>query len=250
MMELPLLHIAVTLLTVLLAGVIRGYAGFGFSALVVSTLSLIMSPSVAVGLALICEMAASLHLLPYIRSHIQWRMLWALVAGSFVATPLGVWLLATLPAAAVRATIAVIVLLLCSVLLSNRHFENLRKTRFAVMTGCISGAFNGIGALGGMPIVIYCMLASLSANQIRASLAIFFLVTDFYAAGLVAARGLYTDQVLWLVALSMPPLFVGVWLGNRRFSAATEQSYKRFTVGLLVVLSLAGLVRTAYDVLT
>jgi uncharacterized membrane protein YfcA len=61
--------------SILLAGIIRGYSGFGFSMTAVVSLSLVMPPPEAVPMILLLEVAASLWLLPRVWRQIDWKSL-------------------------------------------------------------------------------------------------------------------------------------------------------------------------------
>ena len=60
---------------ILLAAVIRGYSGFGFSALTVTSLSLILPPAEVVPTAFLLEIAASMFMLPMVWRSIDWQIL-------------------------------------------------------------------------------------------------------------------------------------------------------------------------------
>jgi len=81
------------------AAVVRGYSGFGFSLLAITSLSLFLPPTEIVPSIFIMEVAASLHLLPGVWRDIHWRSLLWLTVGSLVGTPFGVYALAHAPPA-------------------------------------------------------------------------------------------------------------------------------------------------------
>lgn len=76
----PLLLIA-SLLIVFGAGVVRGFAGFGFSALSVAGLALLVSPAKVVPAIFMLEVLASLSLLRSAARDIDWHWLGWLIAG-------------------------------------------------------------------------------------------------------------------------------------------------------------------------
>ncbi len=60
-------------LVILVAGIIRGYSGFGFSMIAVISLSLVMPPTEIVPVILVLEVIASMWLLPRICRQIHWK---------------------------------------------------------------------------------------------------------------------------------------------------------------------------------
>jgi len=57
------------------AAFIRGYSGFGFSALTVTSLSLILPPAEVVPSAFMLEIAASIYMLPLVWRSVNWKVL-------------------------------------------------------------------------------------------------------------------------------------------------------------------------------
>jgi len=73
-----------------LAAIIRGFSGFGFSALTVTSLSLILPPAEVVPTAFLLEIAASIHMLPLVWRQVDWKILRWLVLGAVLGTPFGI----------------------------------------------------------------------------------------------------------------------------------------------------------------
>src|SRR5262245_34149254 len=97
-----------SVLCVFLAAIVRGYSGFGFSLLSITAISLVLPPAQIVPSIFMLEVAASLHLLPGIWRDIHWRAISLLFVGCIIATPIGVWLLSSIPAAPMTVALAVV----------------------------------------------------------------------------------------------------------------------------------------------
>ena len=96
-LELNLLESGWCFLVILTAAVIRGYSGFGFSALTVAGLTMILPPAEVIPIAFLLELGASTHMLPLVWKDIDWNRLRWLTIGMLIATPIGVYLLSILP---------------------------------------------------------------------------------------------------------------------------------------------------------
>ena len=226
------------------AAIVRGYSGFGFSALLVTSLSLVMVPAEVVPIALMLEVVASVHLLPKVWKDVDRRLVGLLFLGSIIAMPFGVHMLAILPAAPMRLALYIICLLAALAIWRGFSVAGGHGTRHYLGAGLISGLVNGATAMGGLMIVIFLLTGSVTAAAMRASLIAFFLVMDLGATVLTGAESLLTDDVLLRTAVFVPPLLLGNWLGHRKFVASAPQSFRRYTLILLMVLSAAGLLRT------
>ena len=78
---------------VMVGGIMRGFAGFGTTLIMVPFFSLLMSPTEAVFIALATDVFVMLPLLPRATKNAQWNHIWPMIIGSFLATPLGVMVL-------------------------------------------------------------------------------------------------------------------------------------------------------------
>lgn len=231
------------LAAVFAAAAVRAYAGFGMSALLVSGLSLMLPPAEIVPVTLLLEAAASTALLPAIRRDLDWAIMRPLLAGAVPAVPLGAWLLASLPDAAMRALLSLLVL--AATVAVWRGFT-LRRSPGAAghgAVGAVSGAMFGAVAIGGLPVVAWLLACSTRAAAARAILALLLLSMGLYGAAVAGAFGLLDAQGLWRAALFLPPLLVGVALGNRRFVTSSQDSWRQVALALLALLAVAGLVR-------
>ncbi len=84
---LGLLELSYVLAAILAAAFVRGYTGFGLSALIVTSVTLVLPPAEVVPIALVLEIAASVHMLPLVRKQVDWRILGWLSLTSFAAIP-------------------------------------------------------------------------------------------------------------------------------------------------------------------
>ncbi|MBM3573374.1 MAG: hypothetical protein FJX52_13615, partial [Alphaproteobacteria bacterium] len=97
--EVPPLGLAFVVLALFGAAVVRGYSGFGFSMLAISSMTLVLPPAQVVPIVLLLEISASIHMLPGVCRQIDWRSLVPLMVGNALGTPVGIVALVALPAA-------------------------------------------------------------------------------------------------------------------------------------------------------
>lgn len=221
----------------------RGYSGFGAPALVVTGGSLVVAPQTLVPLILMLDVAASVGQLRGVLRDIEWRRLWLLLLGSAPATPLGVLALDLVPADAARVVVALYVIVISVVLLRGWRLQRPVGDIGVVLLGAACGFITGLIAMGGMIVVTFLTADGTRPAALRATLIAYFLPLDGFATLLFALQGRYTAAGLTAVAFALPILALGVWIGGRHFLAATPEQFRRFTLGLLIVLGIAALVR-------
>lgn len=227
----------------LVASVVRGLTGFGFSAIIVTGLSLILLPAQTVVLALLLEIVASIHLLPSAWKNINWPLLGALGIGLLVGTPIGVSLLAWLDPDVMRLVISSLVLTFALLLFNGYSYRGPQNFSAYSGVGLLSGICNGTAALGGLPIVTFLLSTQAKVETTRATLIAAFLGTDIYALILAGGHGLVTSVSLIYALISLPIVIGGVSLGKRLFNKASPRFFKRSAILLLLGLSLTGIIR-------
>ena len=226
-----------------LASLARGYSGFGFSAVLVASWSLVTEPSVAVALALVMEVTASVIQAFSVWRAIPWRRVGCLIAGAAVGTPAGVWLLAHAPLEATRLGIALFVLVLAIALLAGFQFRRRASGAGTVAVGVVSGVANGAVAMGGLPVALFLTADGDSPARIRAAVIAYFFLLDLMGLAFLAREGLLRQETLAHAVAAFPVLMVGMWLGARHFLGATAESFRRTTLWILIGLALLGIGR-------
>ncbi len=236
---------AAVMLAGLAAGALaRGYSGFGFSALLVASWSLVGAPVQAVGVALVLEVTASVFQAVSVWRDIPWRRVGLLIAGAAVGTPLGVHVLAVTDAATLRLGIALFVLLASAVLAAGFKFKARASAPLVLAIGALSGACNGAVAMGGLPVAVFLTADGVSPAALRASVVAYFFLLDLTGLAFLRNEGLAGPDTLALAVLCLPVLLLGMWLGGRHFLGATPAGFRRVTLGLLAGLAVLGIIRT------
>lgn len=239
---LLLINIA-ALIFVFLAAIVRGYSGFGFSLLAITSLSLIMEPAEIVPSIFMLEIAASLHLLPGIWRDIHWRSLLPLIAGCFIGTPIGVALLASLPSATLQIALAVFVLVAAALLWRGFSLKKVPSPLGAGAVGGVAGFCNGAFGIAGPPAILFYFSAPAGHTIGRASLVAFFLATDLIGLPMLWQAGLVTPETAYRALAFLVPLMAGVWLGARSFKSADPARFRKIVLLLLAVLAVLSAIK-------
>ena len=225
---------------VFVAAFVRGYSGFGFSAMVIAASSLVTNPLNFVAVVVILETAMSLQAAKGAGPDVDWRRVWLLMAGAAVGLPLGLWILTGVSEDTARALVSGYVLVMCLILLVGwRLRHEVRGTGNAV-AGLVSGIANAPG-MGGLPVAAFFAAQPMQASVFRATLIAYFPLLDLYSAPLYWWAGLVSWNTLWASLVALPLTFLGNWLGGRHFFGSDPQDFRRFAILLLAVLAILGL---------
>ncbi len=243
------------LLVSLGAGVVRGFAGFGYSALCVAGLALFVAPATVVPAVLALEILASVSLMRGSLADADRDWLRPLLVGNLLFVPVGILVLVLLPETLLRLLVGA-ALLVSAVglrLASRRVIPSTRALRIGA--GVASGLLNGIAASGGVVAAMLMAAVRLPPAALRGTMVSFLMFAAGYAllcAVLVPAgagtRLLGADTLRWGLLLA-PTMLAGVWIGRHSFSRADPARYRGHVLTLLIVISALGTARAAIDLL-
>ncbi len=220
------------------AAIVRGYSGFGFSLLAITSLSLALPLAEIIPPVFMMEVAASLSLLPSIWRDIHWKALRLLWLGCLIGTPVGVWFLASVPAAPMKIGLAGAVLAAVGLLWSGYVRKSMPGAGATIATGGVAGLLNGAFGIVAPPVIIFFFGSPAGATISRASLIAFFIGTDTTGLGFLAREGLVTADGFYRFLMLVPALLTGQWLGARSFKNAEPAEFRRWVLGILIVLAL------------
>lgn len=225
------------------AGFVRGYSGFGFAALVVTSAALVADPLILVPVVILADLALTAQQARGIRAAVDWRRVALLFGGCLAGVPLSVWALSMVGVDVARAVISAYVLAMCGVLAMGWQFRHPPGGAAHLGTGLISGLANG-AAVGGLPVAAFFAAQAMPAATFRATLIAYFTLLDLWTLPVMVWAGMLTWQTCILTLILFPMMSLGVWAGGRRFLSAAPQDFRRFAILLLAVLALAGLARS------
>jgi uncharacterized protein len=224
------------------AGMVRGFAGFGAAMLMTPVFSALYGPAVGIALCLLLEIAVALPLLPRVARLVDWRRIGVILAAAVVGAPLGNFVLTKVAPEPMRWAISAIVLAAVAMLASGWRYHGKPHLAATLATGVSSGFLNGLSGMAGPPIAFYYLSSNEPAAQVRANLTTYFVFVDLVAMAVFAARGLIGWPTLLHGLVLTPAVVLGGLLGERLFPLASEVFYRRLALVLLVAVAIGSLI--------
>jgi uncharacterized protein len=227
------------------AGLVRGFSGFGLSAVLVASGAFFVAPKSLIPSAQALEVIASIWMIPSIWRDVNWKWLTPLGLAYLFAIPLGVAALAYAPQDLLRigGCLVLFVASMCLLLNARPKLPDGFPLRFG--TGLVAGFMAGASSLGGMVASVMLFAVSIPAKNLRATLIVLFFGSALYSLAWGAWHGVVTRSTFVQAAWLTPPLLVGIAIGSRGFHAVSEAQFRRGVLTLLAALSVAGIVSVA-----
>ncbi len=242
-----MIELAFACVVIFLAAIVRGFSGFGFSLLAITALSLIYTPAQIVPSIFMMELVASLNLLPSIWKDVHWRSLLPLSLGCFIATPIGVWALANVPAPPMQLALSIFVLVATALLALNFTLKSMPGPVASTAAGAASGLANGAFGIGGPPVVLFYFASPAGNFAGRASIIVFFIFTD--SIGLInqSVQGLVTWDTAMRALIFLPLMLFGVWIGARSFKSVDQALFRKIVLAVLALLAVLIAIKSSME---
>lgn len=237
----PLPALLATLGAALLAGLARGFSGFGSALIFVPLASAALGPKVAAPLLMLVDNFTTLPLLPPAWGKADRRQVAVLAAGALVGAPIGTWLLLRADPEMLRWGFCGLALAMLALLASGWRYHGRPAVPLSLLVGGASGVCSGAAQMGGPPVVAYWLGGAIPASRVRANLMLFFGVNGLISAGVYLLGGLLGPEVLLLALLMAPTYAIGVWGGSKLFGRASDATFRRACFWLIALAAVVGM---------
>jgi uncharacterized protein len=234
-------QVALLLATAAVAGLARGFSGFGGALIFVPLAGSLVTPQLSAPILLLIDNAAALGLLPRALRDCDRRSVCAMALGALVGVPAGAAALANLPGLFIRWSIAALVVAMLALLISGWRYRGAPNGPVTVAVGVVAGLFSGVAQVSGPPVVAFWLGGRAGAETARGNLIVFFALTSVMATISYWVGGLFPREVLLLAVLTAPFYGLGIALGARMFGLASESAFRRTSYGLIAIAALLSL---------
>jgi uncharacterized protein len=227
--------------TMFVAGLARGFSGFGAALIFVPLASRLVGPQQAAPLLLLTDgfLALPLALSTWrlaLRREVAWMAL-----GGLTGIPFGALALSLGDPLVLRWIIVGLAALMLALLLSGWRYHGAPHASATVGVGVVSGLFSGIAQIGGPPVVAYWLGGGHEPKRMRASTILYFVFSTLISGVAYFYGGLLTREILWLAVLLVAPFGAGLYLGTRVFNLARPEIFRAICLWLIALSVLLGL---------
>lgn len=219
---------------VFVTGIVRGFSGFGSGMIIGPSTAAIFSPLTSLAMLTILDALPTLTLVWGARKNVVWREVLPILFGYALFVPLGVWVLKTGDPIALRWFISISILIAVAILWSGWKYTGSRSAPVSFSFGGLGGFMGAAAALPGPPVLVYWLASTAKAISIRANMIYYLFLTDLIVIVGYIFGDIYTVESVLRGLICVPVYFVGILIGARFFSAASETVYR--TVAFVFIL--------------
>jgi uncharacterized membrane protein YfcA len=218
-----------------IAGFVQGLSGFAFGLVAMGIWAWSLDPVLAGPLvvfgSLIGQLLASAALF---RIANPWRAL-PFVAGGCLGVPLGVALLRYINPLAFKASVGLLLVVWCPVMLFARDLPRIRWGGIwaDAVIGWIGGIMGGLGGLTGPAPILWATLRGWDRHTQRAVFQVFNLSTHSLTMTIYIVSGTIPAAAFPLFAVMVPAMLIPTIAGFRLYRRVSDITFRRVVLALL-----------------
>ena len=228
-------------LVALICGIVRGFAGFGTGLIFAPVSAALFGPKFTVAALWIMDSWPTLALIPKALQSVEWKSVIPAIIGCAVTVYLGVWLLITMDPLVLRWCISGLTIGFVLILAFNIRYHGPRPAWLSAIVGGLAGIFSGAAGVPGPPVITYWMASKKAAAVIRANLLIFFGFGEVLSGVALFAGNVFTWQTVIAGFAFIPTYLIGLLTGQAMFGLASEVTYRRVALAIIVASAIVGL---------
>ncbi|MEO0343295.1 MAG: sulfite exporter TauE/SafE family protein [Pseudomonadota bacterium] len=226
----------------LMAGLVRGFAGFGTAMIYLPVALSVLDKPTALVTLLVMDLIGPIPGVPRFVRDGKMTELWKLVLGAAIMTPISiVFIFEAISQDALRYTVSIVALVLLVLLILGVRYRGLLKDWMLYLTGAIGGFLGGITGVPGPPVIMIYMASENPPQVIRANNSLFLFCFDIMMLAVFLLRGLLTWTAIILGFVVALPYLIGNVIGTQIFNPDYAQIYRYFAYAIIGVSAVMGL---------
>jgi uncharacterized membrane protein YfcA len=227
----------ILLIAVSMAGLVRGFSGFGTAMIFVPIAAMVAAPVHVIIMLLTFDLLGPIVMMPKAWREGEPKDVGLLGLGAIIGLPFGLYLLTRLDPIVFRWTVSILALSVLVLMMSGWRYQERLNAFKTVLVGVVSGFLTGIAALPGPPVILSYMTSPRPARVIRANTMMYLFLVDIITIIMMIIKGLVVLAPV-VIGLVLVPLYtIGGLIGQRIFDPDKEHIYR--TVAYVVIAASA-----------
>ena len=220
---------------VLSAYFVRGITGFGSGLIAVPLLALSQPLTFVVPLVLALDFTASFVLGGASTKKADWGEIRKLLPFGLIGACVGAFALLKLPSGPVLLTLGAFTMFFGFRNVFGVRSQGQISGAWALPAGLVGGGAGALFGTSGPPYIIYLTHRLTDKTAVRATFSWLFVIDGGFRLGLFFVAGLLLEPKLQIAyALSLVPMALGLWIGNKVHLDMTQEAMLKVVGALLV----------------
>lgn len=225
----------------LLAGIVRGFAGFGTAMIYLPFAAQVLGPFEALTTLMVKDIIVPMMHVPRAIKEGHPKDVLRLGAGALVTVPIGVFVLSLIEPVVFRWAVSLVALILLIMLMLGVRYRGKLTPPLIYGTGGLGGFLTGSVGIPGPPVIMLYIASTLPVKAVRANNMLYLIVADIILVGVLAWKGLLVASALVLGLLMILPYSLGNVIGAAIFRPEAEKFYRLAAYVIIAGSAILGL---------
>ena len=231
-------HLLAFCIAAIVAGFVRGFAGFAGPATVSLLLAQLFAPAQLLPKIMLLDIYAYPMLLRNVRRDAHWRISIPMAIATISLIPLGVHIMQNTDAMTLKRMIGFGCLCAIAISMSGFRFKRMPPWWLNLLVALVLGLLLSSTFIA-LPIMTYFFLLPLPATACRATVISFSVMLIPFLAGWIFYQGVVTFDDVLVIAVAGILYFSMIYLGSKVFERANDMNYRRIVQWLLLILAVS-----------
>ncbi|MDA3859158.1 MAG: sulfite exporter TauE/SafE family protein [Roseovarius sp.] len=229
------------LLAIGVAGIVRGFTGFGTALVFVPVAGIFLAPQTVVGVMTLTGIVSTTALLPRAWRQADRREVGMLALAALLTVPFGLWLMQALEPVTIRWVVAAVAAITLGALVAGWRFSGIVSRPVLLIIGAMAGIIGGLTGLTGPVVILFYLAGQSAAQSVRANTILFLAVLDVVIAVNLLTRGVLEGSTVILALTLAVPYFITSLIGQALFDPRHQRLYRWAAYSVIALAVLSGL---------
>lgn len=227
----------------MIAAIVQGITGFGFSLVAFPLLALLLPVQVVTPILVLSSLILNVIVFKSVTG-IRFKGIRAMTLLAIISTPIGAYILKVISPDILKISVGIVITATALFLLKGYQVKFKRELLARSITGFFSGLLNGTLSMSGPPIILYMSNQGAEKDKLRGSFSLFAMITNVFAIITLYYAGLINSTVFVNFVELIPALIIGVILGVQISRKVNENTFRKITLYLLIAMGISTLILT------
>ena len=229
------------LLAIAVAGIVRGFTGFGTALVFVPVAGIFLAPQTVVGVMTLTGIVSTTALLPRAWGQADRSEVGMLALAALLTVPLGLWVMQVLEPVTIRWVVAAVAAITLGALVAGWRFSGLVSRPVLLIIGAMAGVIGGLTGLTGPVVILFYLAGQSAAQSVRANTILFLAALDVVIAVNLSSRGALDGSTVILALTLAVPYFITSLIGQALFDPRHQRLYRWAAYSVIALAVLSGL---------
>jgi len=229
------------LLAITMAGIIRGFTGFGTALIFAPVANIFLEPRQVITVIALTGVASNAVILPRAWRQAGRKEVGLLVAAALLTVPVGLGLLEMLDRTAVRWIVTAVAGGMLAALMAGWRYARPVPAPMLLPIGAAAGIVGGMTGLTGPVVILFYLAGQALVQSVRANTILFLAALDAVILANLGLKGAVTVELLLLALAVSLPYVAMTMVGQALFDPAHERLYRRAAYAVIALAVASGL---------